>query len=347
MYVPELRTNLLSVMKAAEKGRKVTFVNNYTKILNTEENPIVYAQKLGNLYYVRENREQETAMFALFSNDLLLWHMRYGHLNENDLKKLVRMDMVKGLFKSKGEMPFCDICVKCKQTVLPFKASTNKKVVKTLDLVHSDVCGPMQTLSNGGSRYFITFIDECTNWVEVYFLKSKAEAKEAFQKYRAKVEKQTERKIKCLRTDNGLEYCSKDFDRMLEANGIRREKSSAYTPQQNGTAERMNRTLVDIARSMLHSSTLLKGFWAEAVSTAAYLRNRCPSKKLDSNTPFECWYGYKPNVSYFKTFGCKAFMLLKRPGRDKFEPRAKECIFIGYSRESKAYRLWDPKKRKV
>lgn len=178
LYVPELRTNLLSVMKAAEKGKKIMFTNDSASILNLDGTPIIRAKKNGNLYYVREENTKEAAMVTSTPSNLLLWHMRYGHLNENDLKKLERMDMVKGLhFKNKDEMPFCDICAKCKQTVLPFKTNKNKKPVNMLDLVHSDVCGPIQTTSNGGSRYFITFTDEHSNRVEVYFLKSKAEAK--------------------------------------------------------------------------------------------------------------------------------------------------------------------------
>lgn len=113
-----------------------------------------------------------------------------------------------------------------------------------LELVHSDVCDPMRTKSIGGAAYFATFIDDTSRWVDVYFLKSKSDVKEAFLKYKALIENQTECRIKALRTDNGFEYCGPEFTKEEEA-GIRRERTIAHTPQQNGTAERMNRTSRD------------------------------------------------------------------------------------------------------
>lgn len=346
LYVPELRANLLSVMKAAKNGKKVIFDSYGARIFNDYGKMILKARKEGNLYFIEE--EINTAqMVAPITSELMLWHMRCGHLNENDLKKLASKEMVKGLHFKPEKMPFCDVCAESKQAATPYPKSSNRSSSGLLNLVHSDICGPMRYVSNGGSRYFITFIDEYSNWVEVFFLKQKNEAINAFKKYKAMVENQTNCKIKCLRTDNGLEYCSAEFNKILEESGIRRELSTPYSPQQSGTAERMNRTLVEMARSMLCQSGLSRPFWAEAISTAAYIRNRCPSRKLEDKTPFERWHGYKPSIAYFKTFGCKAFVLQKKPGRDKFEPKAGECSFIGYSRESKAYRLWDIERRKV
>ena len=119
-------------------------------------------------------------------------------------------------------------------------------------------------------------------------------------KYKAYAENKTNKKIKVLRTDNGLEYCGKDFDKRLENFGIERQRTVAYTPQQNGIAERMNRTLVEMARCMLLESGVSTGFWAEAIQTAAYIRNRCPSRSLTENiTAYEIWYKHKPDILKF------------------------------------------------
>lgn len=168
----------------------------------------------------------------------------------------------------------------------------------------------------------------------------------AFKDYKAEVEKQTGKNIKCLRTDNGREYLNNDFDNSLRVNGIKRQLTVPYTPQQNGVAERANRTLIEMARTMLIHSGLSESFWAEAVRTSSYIRNRTTTKILHDKTPFEVWYGYKPAVGHFKVFGVKAIVLNKTTTK-KFAPKGTECIMIGYSEESKAYRLFNPKNRKV
>lgn len=182
--------------------------------------------------------------------------------------------------------------------------------------------------------------------MEVSFLKTRNEVKNAFIKFKALEENQTKCKIKILRTDNGLEYCGPEFTKQLEEAGIRRERTTAYTPQQNGTAETMNRTLVEMARCLLLQSNLPLSFWTEAIATAAYIRNRSLAKSLNEMTPFEVKIGTKPDVSNFKIFVCKAFALDKTQ-KEKFQSRSKECIFVGFSSESKAYRLWDGTAKRI
>ena len=139
--------------------------------------------------------------------------------------------------------------------------------------------------SHGGARYFITFIDDFSRKVWVYVLKHKSEAFEKFKDWLTLIENQTERRVKRLRTDNGLEYCCNDFEQFCIKKGIARHKTVRHTPQQNGLAERMNRTLVEKVRCMLFNANLSKHFWAEAVTTAAYLVNRSPSVALHFKTP--------------------------------------------------------------
>ena len=109
----------------------------------------------------------------------------------------------------------------------------------------------------------------------------------------------------------------------------------------------MNRTLVEMARCLLLQASLPEAFWAEAIATAAYLRNRCPTKQLQGQTPYEVWFGSKPSISHLRPFGCKAFPLNKKPSKGKFERSSKPCVFVGYAKEVKAYRVWDPETRKI
>uniref|UniRef100_A0A5S6QGT0 Integrase catalytic domain-containing protein n=1 Tax=Trichuris muris TaxID=70415 RepID=A0A5S6QGT0_TRIMR len=196
----------------------------------------------------------------------------------------------------------------------------------------------MQVRSVGRARYFITFIDDFSRKSFVYFLKSKDEALKKFKEFVAFVERKTSTKVKCLRTDNGKEYLNDSFAEFLKDNGIRHERSVPDTPQQNGIAERLNRTLVEKARTMLIDAGLSLDLWAEAVGTANYLRNRCPTKALRDMTPQEAWSGRKPNLAHLKIFGCLAMVHIPDRRRRKWDAKSEERIFVGYSETSKGYR---------
>jgi hypothetical protein len=194
----------------------------------------------------------------------------------------------------------------------------------------------MRTTSLGGARYFVTYIDDFSRKVWVYLFKSKGEC---LEKFKALVETQSENKIKVFRSDNGGEYISKEFKRFLKAHGIEKQTSTPYRPQQNGVAERANRTLVEKARSMLHAQNLKKSLRAEAVVNAAYTRNRCPSRALPSITPEEAWSGRKPCISHMRAFGCIAYAMVPDEKRGKLDAKGTKCLFLGYCEGTKAYRL--------
>jgi hypothetical protein len=350
LYVPDLRSNLLSVAKMTEHGFEVIFRKNEAIVTNpdTGENLIV-ARRDKDMYYIDELSEESrvSQTRSQISVSLQEWHERFGHLNEKDLKNIIRKQKVDGIdIKADEALPVCETCVKGKQTRKPFTRSVSQST-ELLELVHTDVCGPMRVNSLAGSRYFVTFIDDKSRWCEVYFMKKKSEVIEKFKEYKCLVEKKTERKIKTVRSDNGTEYTSHYLEDFLKQEGIRHELTVEYTPQQNGVAERKNRSLVETARCLMIQSGLSASFWAEAILTANHIRNRCPSRSLGGEIPFKMWTRRTPIVSYFRKFGTTAFALDKTPGKGKFDSRSKKCIFIGYSVQSKAYRLWDPEARKV
>ena len=178
---------------------------------------------------------------------------------------------------------------------------------KLLGVVHSDVCGKTETRSLSGVEYFVTFINDKSRFIWVYPLKHRSEIFKKFSEWRALVEKSSGMKVKVLHTDNGGEYVSKEFEEYLTKHGIQHELTVSKTPQQNGVAERMNRTLVESIRSMLADSKLPKCFWAEALSTATYLRNHCPTNAVEGKTPYEAWTGNKPNIGHLRIFGCDTY----------------------------------------
>ncbi|KAJ0536055.1 putative RNA-directed DNA polymerase [Helianthus annuus] len=181
----------------------------------------------------------------------------------------------------------------------------------------------------------------------VYFLQNKYEMFEKFKLFKAKIEIEMNKKIKAFRTDRGGELCSNEFMTFFEHEGIRRDLIPPYTPEHNGVSERNNRTIVEMALSMLHEKNLSNVFWGEAVATAVYLRNLSPTKALDEATPFQVWYNRIPSVHHSKVFGCVEYSLIPKQQRRKLEDKACKCIFIGYSQSSKAYWLYDPVRRCV
>ena len=177
----------------------------------------------------------------------------------------------------------------------------------------------------------------------MYFLQSKDQALSKFKQFKALVENHTGRKIKSMRTDRGGEYLGEDFKTFLAEHGIKAQRTAPYTPQQNGVAERANRTIMESARAMLHAKSLPPSLWAEAVATAVNLKNISPTKALPTMTPSEAWHGRLPNGTFLKVFGCKAYAHIPSANRSKLQPKSKECIFTGYDMDSKAYRLYDPR----
>ena len=156
-----------------------------------------------------------------------------------------------------------------------------------MEIIHSDVCGPMRKESMKGARYFVEFIDDASRLCEVRFIKSKSDVLKKTKEFIAMVEKQKGESVKTLQTDNGTEYTGNEFDKYLKEKGITRRLTVPNNPEQNGVAERKNRTLLDTARCLLLESKLPHTFWAEAVNTANYLRNRTPTSRLDGHSPYE------------------------------------------------------------
>ena len=240
----------------------------------------------------------------------------------------------------------CEECVQSKQHRSSFSKNAGSKTKSILEVVYSDVCGPIQVESTGGNKYFVTFIDDFSRKLWTYLMKRKSEVFEIFRKFKSLVEKQSGYKIKTLRTDGGGEYVSSEFDAFCTQEGIMHDVVPPYTPQQNGTAERKNRTIMNMVRSMLKSKHLPKELWGEAVSTATYIMNRCPTKKLNNITPEECWSGNKPNVNHLRVFGSITYRHIPDQLRKKLDDKSEQLILVGYH-STGGYKLLDPVNKQV
>jgi len=274
-------------------------------------------------------------------NPLYLWHCRLGHINENRMNKLHKSGNL-GSFDYES-YDTCESCLLGKMTKTPF-GGKGQHASGTLELIHSDVCGPMTTHARGGFSYFITFIDDYSKYGYLYLMKYKSEAFEKFKEFRNEVEKQLGKSIKTLRSDRGGEYLSQEFQGYLRDNGILSQWTPPYTPQHNGVSERRNRTLLDMVRSMMSLAELPKSFWGFALETAVYVLNRVPSKSVDL-TPYEIWYSKKPALSHIKIWGCPAYV--KRVMSDKLEAKSDKCHFVGYPKETMGFYFYHPLEQKV
>ena len=288
---------------------------------------------------------------SIVPSSLMLWHQRFGHLNMNEIKRLSRNDdIVVGMKVDKGVHFYdkgCEPCALGKMHRLPFPKQSENRASRTLEIVHTDLCGPLQVDSLGGSRYFLTFTDDFSRHTTVYFLKKKSEVLSKFQEYVRHVENMSNQQLKQLnvintiRSDNGGEYTSGDFTKYCKDKGISRQFTNPHSPQQNGVSERLNRTIMEGARSMLYQAKLPLKFWAEAVSTIVYLRNRSPTTSLKGNTPFEYWFQKKPDVSNLRVFGCICYVHVPDALRKKLDPKSYKAVFMGYPDGTKGFKVYD------
>lgn len=351
LYAPNMRRNLIGGANMDIAGFKIIWENNKMKIYRENGEYFFSVPRIGKLYILKGfHLKKPNEAYLVNKNsrnvDIEILHRRFNHLNAQTLEYMSRQNSVKGIENLTGNLD-CLICKTAKlnrASLRPLSESNSKHI---LDRVYMDVWGPSPVKSLGGNRYFLSIIDDYTRKVVVYILKQKSEVFDCFKKYLAMVERDRNIKLKCVRTDNGMEFCHKEFESFLSDHGIRIERTSVYTPEQNGIAERFNRTAMDGVRSMLQDSGLPQNFWAEALLSFVHTFNRSTHKPTQDKTPTEIWTGRKPLVTHLKIFGSLAFIYVPKLKRNKLEPKAKVGILVGYALKTKGYRIWLPEEKQI
>ncbi|GJW16782.1 putative ribonuclease H-like domain-containing protein [Tanacetum coccineum] len=290
-----------------------------------------------------------TCLFAKATSDESeLWHRRLGHINFKTMNKLVKGNLVRGLpliFFENNQT--CVACQKGKQ----HKASCKPKIVslisQPLHMLHTDLFGPTFVKSLMKNMYCLVVTDDYSRFSWVFFLATKDETSGILKSLITGVENLVDQRVKVIRCYNGTEFKNKEMNQFCERKGIKREFSIARTPQQNRVAERKNRTLIEAARIMLADSKLPTTFWAEAVNTACYVQNRILVTKPHNRTPYELFHGRKLALGFMRTFGCPVTILNTIDHLGKFDGKADEGFFVGYSINSKAFRIFNSRTRIV
>lgn len=341
LHVPDLSYDLFSANKTTDKGYELG-ANSKMCWFSKNNERVIEGDKIGSLWTMRFEVIEESRKlisensYAMKTESLQTWHKRLVHQNVKHVKSV----LVKNNIPFKDEEFFCDDCQYGKIHRLPFPA-TNTKTTAPGEIIHSDICGPMEVESLGGSRYMLLFKDDFSHYRTVFFLKFKSDVQSVLENFIRSVKTDTGNKVKVLRTDRGREDLNKHVKEILQKFGIRHQLTTGYAPEQNGSAEREMRTLVEAARTMLCSKSLSKTLWAEAINTSVYVINRTGTSSISGGgkCPFELWFGKKPDITKFQIFGDEVFCHIPKQKRRKLDPKAKKGIFVGYDENVKGYKI--------
>ncbi|GJT48317.1 zinc finger, CCHC-type containing protein [Tanacetum coccineum] len=256
-------------------------------------------------------------------------------------------DLVHGVPAIKHTTQICDVCLVGKQSRAPFPKKAKGRSTSPLDLIYGDLCGPITPPTPSGKRYIFLLVDDYSRYMWVYFLSTKDQAFDTFKEFKKTIENELRTTLKMFRTDRGGEFNSNEFTQYCKENGIARQLTAPYSPQQNGVVERRNRTIMSTTRCMMKATEMPQDFWAEAVRHAIYILNSVPTKALEDITPYEAIKGKKPNLKDLRVFGCIAYAKVPSQHLTKLDDRSIRMVYLGNEHGSKAYRLFDPTTQRI
>ncbi|GKC82159.1 putative ribonuclease H-like domain-containing protein [Tanacetum coccineum] len=334
-FCKELKYNLFSVSQICDKKNNVLFTDTECLVLSSdfklldESQVLLRVPRKDNIYSVDLKSVVPTkGLTCLIAKATIdesnLWHRRLGHTNFKNMNKLVRGNLVRGLPSKIFENDHsCVACQKGKQHKASYKAKLVNSISKPLHMLHMDLFGPTNVKSLMKKSYCLVVTDDFSRFSWVFFLATKDETSEILKTLITGIENQLDHKVKVTRCDNGTKFKNSVMNQFYKIKGIKREFSVARTPQQNGSAERKNRTLIEAARIMV---LVIK-----------------PHNK----TPYELIHGRPPLIDFMKPFGCPVTILNTRDHLGKFDEKANEGYFVGYSITSKAMRVFNKRTRIV
>ena len=350
LYVPRLKKNLLSLGMCDFRGYEFNFKNGKVELSKDSKIILQGFMQPNKLYrllikVIAENQVNFT------DYSFRTWHERLGHPNARTQSIMSKRMLVNGL-KMEVDRDFdCETCKLAKAHRLPYKKGfISSPSTRPGELLHTDVCGPMKVDSLGGARYYVSFRDDETEYRWVYFIRHKSDVFEKFKELERKIFNKFNRAMSFIRSDNGKEYCNDNFHEYLISKGIEHQTTAPYAPEMNGKSERDNRTIIEAARTIMHTGKLPPFLWAEAVNAAVYLLNRRPTTRDPTTTPYEKWTGVKPSVHHLRVIGSAAFLYVQKQFRSKMELSGQKYILVGYrsgTLDVELYRLYDPVSRKI
>lgn len=337
-FVKGIKQNLLSFSKIT-KSCTIIAKNENAKIYNQYRELIVVADKINNLYciksYVSKGYKNDMYVSSIQLTHKEKWHRALGHVNFQYLNKLISDKLVDGLpDKIENTEMKCSNCIQSKMCNVPFE-NNRRKTTEILELIHTDLNGPHNTTGYSGEKYFLTFIDDYSKCTRIFCIKNKSETASCFIEFVNLVENKFNKKVKKLQCDNGKEYLNKDIYDFIRQKGIELLPCPPYVHELNGVAERYNRSAMDIGRCLMREAKIHRRYWPEVIKTAAYLKNRTIANTVENKTPFEIFFGIKPNVEHLKIYGSRVFVRVPEVLRkSKWDDKAQLGVLVGYNENS-------------
>lgn len=355
--VPDMGLNLISTDRLASQGLTTTFQPNRTAIVSDAQKRVVMTAQQRNCGPVVNGSILRSMASARTAAPVDVWHARL-HVPYRQIEQMASKELVHGL-DIKGPLHpehdgICSGCQIGKGHSLPFPIG-RQRATKPNELIHADLAGPIPTRGVNGERFWLGITDDFSGYRWIYLLTRKSEATQLLINHIARSERQTGRSPRqlfvTLRTDNGGEFISNHLQAWLRSKGIEHQLTIPYTPEQNGVAERANRTDGEAAATVLAGLDLAKlslpaSFWGYALKAVVHVGNRSPRKAASGRTPYELYFGRKPDISHLRVFGCEAFYHV---GGHKFQPRARPGRLIGYAHDQgvKSWLIWDQELKKI
>ncbi|WVZ75883.1 hypothetical protein U9M48_023904 [Paspalum notatum var. saurae] len=337
VFVRNLGFNLVSVLQLLDEGFEVRFKKGACCVLDAEETLVCSLLPFGQVFRVDLTSVSSPArcLVASPSADIWKWHRRLGHLSFDLLVRLSSMGLIRGLPKLRAEKDL--VCHPYRHGKMVAASHIPVSQVMTSysgELLHMDTVGPARVASVSGKWYVLVVVDDFSRFSWVFFMESKDEAFAFVRDLVLRLRNESHKAMRAIRSDNGGEFRNSRFENFCSDLGLEHQFSSPYTPPQNGVVERKNRTLVEMARTMLDEHRTPRRFWAEAVNTARYIANRIFLRAFLGKTSYELRFGRQPGVKHL------CFVLKKAGHLDKFESRCLDGIFSGYASNSRAFRVW-------
>jgi transposase InsO family protein len=339
--IDSLDYNLLSISQLCKMGYNCLFTDiGVTVFIRSDDSVASKGVLEGQLYLVDFNKAELDTCLIAKTNMGWFWHRRLAHVGMKNLHKLLKGEHILGLTNVHFEKDrVCSACQAGKQVGTHHPHKNIMTADRPLELLHMDLFGPIAYISISGSKYCLVIVDDYSRFTWVLFLQ--AQTQETLKEFLRRAQNEFGLRIKKIRSDNGTKFNNSQIEGFLEEEGIKHELSSPYTPQQNGVVERKNRTLLDMARTMLDEYKTPDRFWAEEINTACYSINRLYLHRILKKTSYELLTGKKPNASYFRVFGSKCFILVKRGRKSKIASKAVEGFLLGYDSNTRAYRVFN------
>ncbi|WVZ97134.1 LOW QUALITY PROTEIN: hypothetical protein U9M48_042689 [Paspalum notatum var. saurae] len=339
-FVRNLGFNLVSVSQLLDEGFEVRFKKGACCVLDAEETLVCSLLPFGQgRPHIRFGPARR--LVASPSADIWKWHRRLGHLSFDLLVRLSSMGLIRGLPKLRAEKDL--VCHPCRHGNMVATSHIPVSQVMTFypgELLHMDTVGPARVASVSGKWYVLVVVDDFSRFSWVFFMEFKDEAFGFVWDLVLRLGNESHKVMRAIRSDNGEEFMNSRFENFCRDLGLEHQFFSPYTPPQNGVVERKNRTLVEMARTMLDEHRTPRRFWAEAMNMACYIANRIFLRAFLGKTSYELRFGRQPSVKHLRAFGCRCFVLKKAGHLDKFESRCLDGIFLGYASSSRAFRVW-------